>query len=222
MRTCVHFLVCVGFLCSVSARGVEAPTITSRGEASSTVLPTRLEFKLQASYAGDGLESAMADALGLPEQFEELLNERGLEKVDVVFRSPMISNAGDGVVEVKGTLRVGVPRGSDREEQAIRFAELCSDLVSLGRELNVAIGGPELVVEEREVVEQETLKRATENALYKADAIALVLKTQIYEVQSVDVVELVWHDDISDAENGPGLDGVTCSATVSLTYLHSP
>lgn len=141
MRTCVLFLVCMGFSYLVAAQGVDPPTITSRGEASTKALPMLLEFNLQAWYAEGGLESAMADALKLPEQFKALLDERGLSKADIAFRTPMIGNAGDGMVQVMGSLRVGAPQDSDSDKQATRFAELCSNIVSLGRELNVTIGG---------------------------------------------------------------------------------
>ena len=214
--------VAVMFSSTGLAQEIPLSTITSTGEASENVNPTHIEFQFSVLFEENSLVGSTGKAIAFPDTFRELIEKRNLDESQLTFRSPYVDSVNSSEVTVRGTMRFPLPGGTDLEEQILKYAALCDAVAALGKAAQASIEGPQLIVKDADLFEQETLKRATENALYKADAIAQILNTQIYEVKSVEVQELLWNTDTNNTDTAPGIDRLTCSAKVSLTYLHQP
>jgi len=207
---------------NASAQDATPPTITSIGEASEDTVPTHVEFKFSAAFEESTFAAGAEKANAFPEMLTELLKSQKLDESLLTFRSPHIDSVNKNVVTLRGIIRFALPGATDSEEQVLKFAALCDSVAELAKAARSTFLGPKLIVENSDLLEQETLKRATENALYKADAIAQILNTRIYEVKSVKILEIQWHSDTKKLESAPGLDRLTCTAKVLLTYLHQP
>jgi uncharacterized protein YggE len=77
-------------------------------------------------------------------------------------------------------------------------------------------------VDNPESFEQETVQRATENALFRADAIAAIMKSQIFAVRSVTISDVRWIRSTNDPETAPNLDRLVCAARVDVVYSLAP
>lgn len=207
---------------TVFAQNTPPSTITSTGEASQHAAPTHVEFQFSASFEETTLVSSTEKANAFPAQFRETVKTRKLDESQLTFRLPSVNSVNSNVVTVHGTMRFSLPGATDPDDLVLEYAALCDAVAALGKAAHAIVHGPKLIVEDSDLFEQQTLKRATENALYKADAVAQILNTRIYEVRSVEIQELRWHLDKKDPKTAPGLDRLTCTAKVSLTYLHQP
>jgi uncharacterized protein YggE len=198
------------------------PTITSIGEASESAIPTLVEFYITGTFSDTTTSNAIDKANSFPNDFRKLLKDQDLDGSQLSFRLPRIEIAAIRSITVKGILRLNIPSATESQEQVSKYVALCDQINILTKSIGATLKEPRLLVPNPEIIEQETLKHATENALYKADAIAQILGSKIYEVNSVNILELKWHTDSTNVKTTPGLDKLTCSAKVSLTYLHQP
>ena len=210
-------------LSSISfAQDLHQPTITSTGEASGKFTPTHVEFTVSAAFSEKTFGASSKKAVAFEALLAKALESSEFDPESLTFRAPQINAINTTSIRVSGILRFALPDEKNQSERLIHLANLCDAIVSIGRTLNTEFTGPSLVVDGSEVLEQEVLKRATENALYKASAITQIMNTRIYDVLSVEIQKIIWHTDEGQLKTAPGLDAVTCTAKVVLTYLHAP
>ena len=223
MRACYSFVTLLFFASTAFAQSGATQVITSTGDAQGKAIPTHLEFQILATFDEGSFAKGIAAANAFPAKLKEALKANDLESAVVTSRVPAIDEINSNQVIARTSLRIPAPSGANSpDELLLKYATMCDAVIELSKSTQAEIAGPVLTTDNAELVEQDTLKRATENALYKADAIAQILNTHIFEVQSVVIDSLTWHSETDDVSIAPGVDSLTCSAKVTLTYLHQP
>lgn len=203
------------------------PTVTSDGEAFVIAAPTFADFWFVASRAeATNLEAANV-ALGFRQAVQAQIDERALKPISVESAGVTIPAAEDHAAAAAVRVRFPVAQFASNDEKIKSFATLCDQLDETRAALADAYGcllrGPILGVEDAEETEQQAVSRATENALYKADAVASLLQSQVYAVQAVEVLRAEWLLEAQEnPEHAPSTTEVTCHAQVRVVYLITP
>lgn len=190
-------------------------SIVSEGSATSDVTPTYVEFELTRRATGNSLVESMRKALAFEEALDAVLEKEELRPATLLVLGPTIPSAQKAEAIVGARLRFDLSVGNTAVNRALAYAALTDGVRRVADELQCTIAGPKLGVYERDAIEQETIARATENALYKADPIAAIMDARIVAVHSVAVLEVAW------AGSGLGRHGVSsiaCTARVRVTY----
>lgn len=204
---------------SAAGQNETTPTIDSIGQATIPVAPEYLEFELVSSESGVDFESSTERVL----KFEQNLREtfKALKLSGGAIRVSGVTTDASKTTIATALARVRFLFGStSTPEERARYAASVSDqMKEAQRMLEFELTGPLFGVIEKEAFEQEAIARATENALYKSDAVASLMDASIVAVQSVSVTEVTWGEAIDD-EPGEGSDTqrVLCNATVHVVY----
>ena len=65
--------------------------------------------------------------------------------------------------------------------------------------------------------------RDTENALYKADAVAGLMESEIFAVESVSVLEVIWNQEgLAPVPTSLDIERITCTGRVKVVYKFAP
>lgn len=199
-----------------------SPTVDSSGKATVEAAPEFVEFILTLRESGASLEASTQRVL----QFEQNLRQ-ALEDLDLPTGIIQTSGVRTGDVEstaatVHARVRFPFAPTSTPSDRARDLASLADRLRKAARSLDFEIKGPFFGVEDKEAIEQETIARATENALYKSDAVASLMNASIVGVRSVSVLDVRWVNQDSDIP-GSGWDvkRLLCTARVRVVYQMS-
>lgn len=196
-------------------------TIDGVGEASVSVQPDYVDFWLTFRAKSNTLEESAAKALPFEKKLKEALEKKELATESVVVSGLSIPSINTPEAVVSARIRVPLPRFSPDEKRGTAFGALCDTIVAIGKMLGCAVEGPELQSENRETLEQDAVARATENALYRADAIAALMDSEIYAVQSVSVIDVKWSTGAGQKDVLPDLNRITCTARVKVVYRYA-
>lgn len=197
-------------------------TIDSTGQATIHVAPEFIEFELLYSASGSNMESSTERALEFEEDLHQAFADLDLPG-GIIRTSGLSAKASENSLAVLHARARFFFESASNPEARARFAAFVSDRVKKAeRSLKFEMTGPLFGVIEREVFEQEAIARATENALYKSDAVASLMDASIVSVQSVSVIEVTWGEASPD-EPGGGSDTqrVLCTAKVRVVYEFS-
>lgn len=198
------------------------PTVESIGEARIEVPPAYTEFSLELRKTDSTLE-ASADQVLL---FEENLRKT-LKKEDLLTASIQMSGVHfDGLPSTEAAILARIRFTLDPHAtpgtRARRTAKVSDGMLKLAALLDCEVRGPFYGVDDREAIEQEAIARATENALYKADAVAMVMNVSIVAVQSVRVLEVNWgQEDAAAGAERADAKRLVCTARTKIVYRMS-
>ncbi len=196
------------------------PTITSEGEAVVSVMPSFADFWFTAERVSDAILNAANQTIEFREAVEAAMSDRSPKPLTVEASSMNVPSAAGLVATLTVRVRFPIIQNAAEDERIRAFATLCDALRATSATLNCAISGPVFGVSEAEQTEQQAVSRATENALYKADAIAALLQSQVYAVESVEIVETQWLTKAEDSqEHPPSVSRLSCRGRVRVVYL---
>ena len=199
-----------------------AATIQAEGTATLLAQPERVEFVLKFREEGLTFEEAARKVESVEEALRSALEEADLSPLEISLGALQIRRLSQPVVEVSAILHFPIRRLVDDADRAAEFAKLCDRINGIARDVKAVAEGPILKVDNPEGFEQEALQRATENALYRADAISAIMKSQIYAVQSVEILGVEWVRSAGDPATAPDLDRLACVAKVNVVYSLAP
>jgi uncharacterized protein YggE len=203
------------------------PTVTSDGEAFVTAAPAFADFWFMAQRIDATNLDAATVALGFRQAVQAQLEERALKPLSVQGSGVQVHAPNVNTAAVSVRVRFPVVQFASNDEKVKAFATLCDEAAAirsaLEEQFGCALRGPILGVENPEDAEQQAVSRATENALYKADAVASLLQSQVFAVQAVDVLGTEWLlEPQADPEHAPSVTEVTCRGRVRVVYLITP
>jgi uncharacterized protein YggE len=199
-----------------------AATVESNGRATVAAQPERVEFVLKFRVRGETFEEAVTKAEPLEEKLREALDDFEPAALDIALGAIQIRSLSPPQVYQDAVVRFPIQRRTSGKDRATAFAKLCDRINTVASELSADVRSPVLGVDNPESFEQETVQRATENALYRADAIAAIMKSQIFAVQSVTISDVRWIHSTEDPETAPNLDRLVCAARVNVVYSLAP
>ncbi len=220
----IALLLCAVHMGSVQDGSAQefAATVESKGKGTVAAQPERVEFVLKFRVTGETFEKAVIKAEPLEKKLREALNDFEPAALDIALGAIQVRSLSPPQVYQDAVVRFPIQRRASGKDRATAFAKLCDRINTIASELNAGVRGPILGVDNPESFEQETVQRATENALYRADAIAAIMKSQIFAVQSVTISDVRWIRSTEDPETAPNLDRLVCDARVDVVYSLAP
>ncbi len=198
------------------------PTIEGEGVATIEAQPERVEFTLKFHLTGESFEEAAQKAAPLEDSLTEALENFDPPASAVTFGAIRIRSLSPSAVDVSAIIRFPIRRLADAAECTAAFAKLFDRMNKLARQLSATVEEPTLGVDNPEGFEQEAVQRATENAFFRADAVAAIIKSQIYAVRSVKILDVEWVRSAEDPATAPDLDRLVCAASVQVVYALAP
>ncbi len=192
IRRLTMVLVALAALLPVHAQEELETTISSEGTATIEVEPAVAVFRMVRSVTGATTVAAAAEtALGLETALKESLAEKSLIPESVEMMGVRVVDIETKTVETSATIRFPL-EGATPDSRAKNLAALCDDVASVAKKVECKLEGPFLEPLDREAQEQVAITRATENALYKADAAAAAMQSRIEIVRTAVVEETSW------------------------------
>lgn len=204
-----------------AAQNDSLSTIDAAGEASVSTQPDYVDFWLTFRATANTFEESARKAVPFEENLTKALEKKELVPASVVVSGLSIPSMNVPEAVVSARVRVQLLRFSPDEDKGVAFGALCDTIAGIAKTLGCAVEGPELQSDERETLEQDAVARATENALYRADAIAALMDSEIYAVQSVSVLDVKWSSATGEKDTLPDLKRITCTARVKVVYRYA-
>jgi len=218
-QTFAALIIGWGIAVGAYSQNAAIPTVSSEGVATERTAATSVAFILKYALKDETRRAAAEKALAFPARVRNELSERKLRTQSVEDSGVEIPSLHIRVSDASISVRVrfSIVRFSSDDDKTKAYASLCDDMAALARDLECTIFGPTLEAEDPELVEQEAIARATENALYQADAVAPLLESQIFAVQAVEVLEVKW---LTGSGSSFGVGALTrrCYARVRVVY----
>jgi hypothetical protein len=220
-------VVLVGLGCIVRAGAQTSPPTTiieSEGQASVDVAAEEVRFEFTKTFDGPTLIDAAAQALVFEKAVTQALHDLELQPL----RQDPVRLLVAGLGQPRTTARVSVTfpmPGEGRVAAAAPSAPPLADLAERLRKAGVSLLAEAMFsgfgVKDHAAPEQEAISRASENALYHADAVGALLEGRVIGVERIVIVETGW--DGLDAINGalPIPPAVQCHARVRISYQYS-
>lgn len=215
----------VGLAASATAQDEQPPnsnSIVSEGTATVEAAPDYIEFLLVRSVTAASAAEAVYNASQLEGQLDAALKASDLptpssrEVSGVSFtdvNNPHAASSANVVFPARAY--------ADPKTGLADFAALCDNMVAFAEILSCTVEGPRFSVAAKEELEQSAVARAVEQALTPALGAAMVMKTRIESVDSVEVKELVWNKEPEPRAVESQVTRVTCTAKVRVRYLFS-
>ena len=217
LRRFAFWYAIVGVCLSTAAQNVPPPLVDSMGEATVYDAPTHVEFQLHRTAMGATLEAAMAVAETFGDALREQMVACDLHPTELAVRAPSIPDLTLKAVVVSARLRFGMASYLLPEKGMVQFALLCDTIGRVAGALGCTVTGPILGTAEKETLMYSAVTLATENAYPPADAAASALKSGIYSVDSVQVIEVLWNRP-GELEAAPNIRQISCTARVKVSY----
>ncbi len=217
-----HLFLVLGAMIAVvsTATAQEGPAtvIETEGRATVFAAPTFADFWIHAVAAKETVIEGMNEMVAFEMRLREALAARALAPNDLDVRAPAVADVNEAQVAVSARLRFNMSSFTSVETGPQQFAGLCDKLADLAKGLGMALEGPQFTVNPQEPIVRSAVAKATEQAYPAAEAIAKELKTSIYAVTAVTVIDLVW--DQAEEVRGiqPTLRQVSCTARVRVVY----
>lgn len=214
-------LISIVALCTLafSAPAQDAvPVILSPGEATVDTIPTYADFWLHKKASGETNLEAVEKASELEANINKELEARSLSPKDAVLSGMALGEAAGREASVSVRLRFNATPYSTATEGPKDFAKLCDTLNELAAALGCELQGPQLGTSEEQSVSDAAVARAVEKAYAGARAAAEVMDSQIYAVNSVELVGVAWNAAPGVASAQPDIRRLTCTATVKVGY----
>ncbi len=216
------FLLCAllfGMSQWASGQTETPPAVDSSGRATIEVAPEFVEFNLALRESGASLEASTQRVLKFEEDLRQALEDLDLPTGVIQMSGVQTGDMDRTAATVHARLRFAFAPASTPSDRARKLASLADRLKKAARALNFEIHGTSFGVEDKETVEQEAVARATENALYKSDAVASLMNASIVAVRSVSVLDVRWGDQDSDMPgSGSDVKRILCTARVRVVY----
>lgn len=188
------------------------------GEATAYEAPAIAVFWLYFRGQGDSVEQAMEEAEKFGSTLRGRINEVQLQPLELEVSAPAVPDARKGVAEVSARLDFSAAAFSKVENGTRLFARLCDAVASLGKGIGCEVVGPLMEPGNRDALTRSALASAVENAYPAGEIIAKSLKSSIYAVESVQVLEIAWNTPLLEGGVTPTLREVSCTARVRVLY----
>lgn len=222
MRMLLSLMVILGLVACLPVAAQEpslrVPVVEAVGKATAYATPTQVSFWLHRTIQKESLSESMEKALSLEDELRENLGKHELTPPLVEVLPPAITHMTENVVDVSAHLQFSMANYVAGRKGAERFAVLCGRVAALARELGCEAQGPLLEVDDRAKLVRAATIHATENAYAPASAVAEALKSNIYTVDTVQVLEVRWNEPLDSEATEPNIRQVSCTASVRVTY----
>ncbi len=207
-------------LVSAYAVGMNQPIIVNVAEASVLTSPGAVEFQFIRHFSDATLEAAMEQYETFIRAVPQAVRGADLQPTEINTAPPIIVSLAQRQVKASFTVRFSMAIFNTPKTGTVQFAALCDKLAALADTLQCTLAHPAFYASDPESVVERAVARATENAYPAADAIATAVKTNIYAVDRVDIIEISW-DQEPEGQTAE-TPQISCRAVVQVTYALAP
>lgn len=210
-------LMCLPALCWA----VEAPpTIINVGEAEALAAIGQVEFLFVRHFIADTLEESVTLCETWLGAAPQAIRGSELQPLEMRTSPPVITSVAEHQCRGSVTVRFGMAAFNTPKTGPTQFAALCDKLAGLAATMKATLSSPIFHPAEKDTIEAGVLAHATENAYLPAEAVAVAVKSGIFAIDNVEVLELVWEQQ-PEAQYGDAIQ-LNCKARVQVTYVLSP
>lgn len=203
---------------AAAAQDAPITVIETEGVATVDAQPAFADFWVHSDVAEATLGAGMDATEQIETRLREAIAARSLTPNEVEMTAPAIPDVNAGVVQISGRIRFHMSNFISLETGNRLFAELCDKLREMATELGVQLEGPIFSVASAPAIVRAAAAKATENAYPVAEAIAAELKTAVFSVSSVSVVETTWNAAPEMRGTTPTIRKLTCTVRVRVAY----
>ncbi len=198
------------------------PVVENTGEGTAYAPPAFVEFWAKLEKSDADLEAAIQEAGRFESAWRNKLTEAELRPSEFEAIGPAVMSLWDRTAGASIRMRFSMAGFSQPETGPRQFAKLCVAIAKTGETLGCSVAGPALKPADPDSMTSHAVTLATENAYLAASAAAGALKSGIYGVDKVEVLEVNWNQPQDPMDIMPNLAQVSCTARVKVTYALSP
>lgn len=209
----------VAFLAVPEAYG-EFPVVISTGEGESHALPEFAVFTLERTFSADTLKASVDACRQWIGIVVDRFKKEDLLAAEIDAGFPNILSLDDRTVSGRVTVRFTLKVFNESSVSGPSFGALCDTLKAAVGELGAKLSMESWVPADREKAEQEALILAAAAAYPGAEAIASAIRSSIYAVQSMEILEVLWTP-LPDVLSGDR-PLLRCRARVRAIYQLAP
>ncbi len=210
----------VTVLMPVATASGEVPVVISTGEGEAHALPEFAVFVLERNFTADTLKASMDACRQWIGTAVDRFRKEDLLAADIEAGYPNLVSLEENKVSGRITARFAMKVFNEASASGPSFGSLCDTLKSVATELGANLSMKSWEPADREKAEQEALIQAAAAAYPGAEAIAGAIRSSIYAVQSMEILEVSWTPQ-PDALSGDR-PLLRCRARVKAVYQLAP
>jgi len=205
---------------ALAAAAGEVPVVIATGEGESHSLPEFAVFALEKSFTADTLKSATDTCRQWLGMAIDCFKKEDLLASEIEAGYPRITSLDEKTVSGRITVRFAMKVFNEASASGPSFGALCDTLLAAAAELGATLSMEPWVPADREKAEQEALIQAAAAAYPGAEAIAGAVRSSIYAVQSIEILEVTWTPHPEAISGDRPL--LRCHARVKAVYQLAP
>lgn len=213
------FLLLLSVLLSAAAAS-EQPTITNTGEAVVPVPPGHVEFNMFRVFQSTSLQAASEICEAFLDAAPGNIRGAELQPTEIRVSAPIITSLEYGTVMAVISVRFSMAVFNTPKTGPVQFAILCDKMKALATAMECTLEPFRLLPADEEAVIALAVTRATENAYVAAEAAAFAVKSNIYAVDQVEILDISWEQQPQSPPSD--IPQVACRARVRVTYALAP
>ncbi len=218
-------LLMAGLACALNAPAQQTTAIVqSEGEANVAVAPDEVKFEFTKNFGGPTLIDTATQAAVFEKSLTQALAD--LDSTPARQDPLRLSMPGVGRQDTVARILVSYPmpgeaRAGGAAPGAPPLVELAEKIRKAGVSLLAKADFAGFGVSDRETPEQEAIARASENALYHAEAVGALLEGRVLSAERITITETRWKGLDENAGALPIPPAVECFARVQISYQYS-
>ncbi len=214
----VSMVACLFLSLPAFSQTLPAPMVVSPGEATVYGTPAYADFWLHFESKDADVERAIAGANSFGGDVQRLMTEEELRASEFEVSAPAVIALAENTAKVSARLRFTLTNYTKPEEGPRQFGRLCDTIKRIAEALECEAEGPVLGTTESEELARSAVAAAVEQAYPKADAVAGILKSTVYAVDTIEIGDVTFNQALDTRWEEPNLRQISCSARVKVTY----
>ncbi len=207
-------------LVSAGAFAVSQPVVVNTAEGVALTNPGSVEFTFVRHISDGSLATAMERIQTFIEAAPTAIRGADLQPTEITTAPPIITAFMQRQVRATVTVRFSMAVFNTAKTGPAQFAALCDKVTALASTMNATLSDPVFYAADPDSVIERAVARATENAYPAAEAVASVVRSNIYAVDKVEVLEVTWEQQPEGQTTD--VPQIGCRAKVQVTYALAP
>lgn len=217
---CLTFAGLMLVVAGAAAFGAEPPappTVINIGEAEAFAPIGQVEFTFVRHFTGATLEESITQCQTFLDAAPQAIRGSELQPLELKTSPPAVTSIADHQTRAVVMVRFGMAAFNAAKTGPVQFAALSDKLAGVAETMKATLSSPKFYPAEKDAVEAGVVARATEQAYLPAEAVAVAVKSGIFAIDSVEVLELVWEQ--QPDEQVSDVPQMGCRARVKVVYI---
>lgn len=193
------------------------PTVINIGEAEVFAAIGQVEFRFIRHFIGATLEESVTQCQTFLEAAPQAIRGSELQPLEIKNSPPEVTSIADHQTRAIVTVRFGMAAFNAAKTGPVQFAALCDKLAGVAETMKATLSSPKYYPADKDAVEAGVIARATEQAYLPAEAVAVAVKSSIFAIDKVEILELEWEQQPDEQVNE--VPQMRCRARVQVVYV---